>query len=157
MILTRQPTSNSIPLSTMDKGTLFRFRREGSTRTFEQDLVEGELFMLLKTEDAHKLNCKNTYMRMSGKFEFVHRYGPLLGQPINYELSTNDTYNIKTLEEVEPGTVVRFDEISTYIVATNPVESEKMVSVVDKNGDITRLSKEAVCQVLDSRFLIQPF
>jgi len=143
-VIAKKGLDNLKSVQELSLGTLFYFGKE----TFEEALVNGNIFMKIKSKNPFNIKDvfdTSTYVRLSDKFEFVQRTGPIMVNVIDswdYTLPVIEGV-VKTLEEMESGTFVSyFDDF--YLIVTDVVESNKMVSLLNiKDYSILKCSLQA--------------
>lgn len=148
-LTTARANGTKEPIQGMVIGQVFRFSNKNST--FENDIINGEIFMILSSNAPKEsaLTSKTMFVRLSEKFEYVTRTGPMFGYTLEDNLNFSIDKKETTLEQLQPGDGVTFDSDSDeneYLIITDPVDTTKMVSLVNlATCELIKLSKESEC------------
>jgi hypothetical protein len=150
---TKQNNLSRETIQGMSVGQVFRFGIGGAS--FEEDLVQGEMFMIIPCASGKKAkldDCElmdtTRYVRLSGQFEYVSRTGPIYGYTVEDDLKfITSNKKAATLEKLSVGDGVSFDiNDETYMIVTDPVDTTKMVSLMNLTTcELIKLSKETDC------------
>lgn len=155
-IITKHDNGSQTNIQRMAEGQIFRFAVKGET--FESALVNGELFMIISSNpQSESISDKTIYVRLSDKFEYVTRTGPIFGHELDDELTVAlQKSSSTTIEQTEVGNIITFDhDDCNYLIVTDPVDTTKMVSLLNlSNRNLIKLSKESSCYVREANIVV---
>ncbi len=114
-------------------------------------------------DKAINISETTTYVRMSDKFEFVQRTGPISAIIVEgWNFGVMSCKSEKTLEQISVGTLVKAntsDQLiieNMYLVVTDTVEANKMVSLLSMGTHtIVKVSPQAEFLEIDMDITIQ--
>lgn len=149
-ITKQQPSVDQVLIANLKPGTVFRFK---SKNTFEQDIVEENLYVKISKsfDDLSNNNSlselskeKFSFVRLGNKFELLHRQGPFVGSVIEVKnVTISDDFIVADLGECTYGDIVSFPDYNDekYLVIYDPVDDKGLVTLITLDKTLSATSE----------------